>query len=61
MAHTAWAVLPPLITIILALWTKEVYMSLLIGIFSHFVSSMGAKELYLLLHYCSTEYFYVGS
>ncbi|MBR3074866.1 MAG: Na+/H+ antiporter NhaC family protein, partial [Bacteroidales bacterium] len=34
MAHTAWAVLPPLITIILALWTKEVYMSLLIGIFA---------------------------
>ncbi len=34
MAHTAWVVLPPLITIILALWTKEVYMSLLIGIFA---------------------------
>ena len=34
MAHTAWSVLPPLITIILALWTKEVYMSLIIGIFS---------------------------
>ena len=34
MAQTAWAVLPPLITIILALWTKEVYMSLLIGIFA---------------------------
>ena len=34
MAHTAWAMLPPLITIALALWTKEVYMSLIIGIFS---------------------------
>ena len=34
MAHTAWSILPPVITIILALWTKEVYMSLLIGIFA---------------------------
>ncbi len=34
MAGTAWAVLPPLITIILALWSKEVYMSLIIGIVS---------------------------
>ena len=34
MAATAWAVLPPVITIILALWTKEVYMSLIIGILS---------------------------
>ena len=34
MAETAWSVLPPLITIALALATKEVYMSLLIGIFS---------------------------
>ena len=34
MAETAWSVLPPLITIVLALVTKEVYMSLLIGIFS---------------------------
>ncbi|BEU86898.1 Na+/H+ antiporter NhaC family protein [Selenomonas sp. TAMA-11512] len=34
MAETAWSVLPPLITIVLALATKEVYMSLLIGIFS---------------------------
>lgn len=34
MAATAWSVLPPIITIVLALWTKEVYMSLIIGIFS---------------------------
>ena len=34
MAETAWAVLPPVITIVLALATKEVYMSLIIGIFS---------------------------
>ena len=34
MAETAWAVFPPLLTIVLALATKEVYMSLLIGIFS---------------------------
>ena len=34
MVETAWSMLPPIITIILALVTKEVYMSLLIGIFS---------------------------
>ncbi len=34
MAQTAWSILPPIITIVLALWTKEVYMSLIIGIFS---------------------------
>lgn len=34
MATTAWSILPPVITIVLALWTKEVYMSLIIGIFS---------------------------
>ena len=34
MAQTAWSILPPVISIVLALWTKEVYMSLLIGIFS---------------------------
>lgn len=33
MAQTAWSLLPPIITIALALWTKEVYMSLIIGIF----------------------------
>ena len=34
MAESVWSILPPLITIVLALWTKEVYMSLIIGIFS---------------------------
>lgn len=34
MEMTAWSVLPPLITIALALITKEVYFSLIIGIFS---------------------------
>ena len=34
MTATAWSILPPVITIVLALWTKEVYMSLIIGIFS---------------------------
>ncbi len=34
MEHTAWSILPPLIAIFLALWTKEVYMSLIIAIFS---------------------------
>lgn len=33
MAETVWSVLPPVITIVFALVTKEVYMSLLIGIF----------------------------
>ena len=34
MAATAWSILPPVITIVLALWTKEVFMSVIIGIFS---------------------------
>lgn len=34
MAESVWSILPPFITIVLALWTKEVYMSLIIGIFS---------------------------
>lgn len=34
MEHTFWSMLPPIITIVLALLTKEVYMSLIIGIFS---------------------------
>ena len=34
MAETIWSVFPPILTIALALATKEVYMSLLIGIFS---------------------------
>lgn len=33
MTQTVWSLLPPIITIALALWTKEVYMSLIIGIF----------------------------
>lgn len=32
MAESAWSLLPPIITIVLALATKEVYMSLIIGI-----------------------------
>ncbi|MDD6202165.1 MAG: Na+/H+ antiporter NhaC family protein [Lachnospiraceae bacterium] len=48
MSTTIWAILPPVIAIVLALITKEVYMSLLIGIFSgallytqgHFISSV---------------------
>ena len=34
MAQTAWVMLLPIITIVLALLTKEIYMSLLIGIFA---------------------------
>ncbi|SEH23289.1 Na+/H+ antiporter NhaC family protein [Selenomonas sp. KH1T6] len=49
MAHTAWAVLPPLITIILALWTKEVYMSLLIGIFAGAMLFTGGSVLEAIL------------
>ena len=33
MAETAWSLVPPIITIVLALVTKEVYMSLALGIF----------------------------
>lgn len=48
MSSTIWAILPPVIAIVLALITKEVYMSLLIGIFSgallftqgHFISAV---------------------
>ena len=34
MSATIWSILPPVIAIVLALITKEVYMSLLIGILS---------------------------
>ena len=34
MSGTAWALLPPVVAIALALITKEVYLSLLIGILS---------------------------
>ena len=45
MAATAWSVLPPVITIILALWTKEVYMSLIIGILSGALLFAGGNPL----------------
>ena len=34
MSGTIWALVPPIVAIALALWTKEVYLSLLIGILS---------------------------
>lgn len=34
MEATIWALLPPIIAIVLALWTKEVYISLMLGILS---------------------------
>ena len=34
MAQTTWVMLLPIVTIVLALLTKEIYMSLLIGIFT---------------------------
>lgn len=34
MSETAWSILPPIITIVLALLTKEVHFALIIGIFS---------------------------
>ena len=34
MEASALSILPPILTIILALWTKEVYFSLILGIFS---------------------------
>ncbi|MBR3050267.1 MAG: Na+/H+ antiporter NhaC family protein, partial [Selenomonadaceae bacterium] len=34
MENSALSMLPPIITIILALWTKEVYTSLIVGIFA---------------------------
>lgn len=34
MSGSIWALVPPIVAIALALWTKEVYLSLLIGILS---------------------------
>ena len=34
MSETVWSLVPPIITIALALYTKEVYMSLIVGIFT---------------------------
>ena len=34
LAHTAWALIPPLITVVLAMVTKEVYSALIIGVFA---------------------------
>ncbi len=49
MAQTAWSILPPVITIALALWTKEVYMSLIIGIFSGALLFSGGNVLEAIL------------
>lgn len=49
MAATAWSILPPIITIVLALWTKEVYMSLIIGIFSGALLFTGGNVLTAIL------------
>ena len=45
MAATAWSVLPPIITIVLARWTIEGYMSLIIVIFSGALLFTGGKIL----------------
>lgn len=49
MAETAWSILPPIITIALALWTKEVYMSLIVGIFSGAMLMTGGNVLEAIL------------
>ena len=49
MTATAWSILPPIITIVLALWTKEVYMSLIIGIFSGAMLFAGGNPLEAIL------------
>ena len=49
MTATAWSILPPIITIVLALWTKEVYMSLIIGIFSGAMLFSGGNPLEAIL------------
>lgn len=49
MEQTVWSVLPPVITIVLALWTKEVYMSLIIGIFSGAMIFTGGNVLEAIL------------
>ena len=45
MEQSAWSLLPPVITIILALLTKEVYLSLIIGIFSGAMLYSGGNPL----------------
>ena len=49
MTASAWSILPPVITIVLALWTKEVYMSLIIGIFSGAMLFVGGNVLEAIL------------
>jgi len=49
MTASAWSILPPVITIVLALWTKEVYMSLIIGIFSGAMLFVGGNALEAIL------------
>ncbi len=49
MAETVWAVFPPVLTIVLALATKEVYMSLLIGIFAGAMLFTGGNALQAIL------------
>ncbi len=49
MEQTVWSVLPPVITIVLALWTKEVYMSLIVGIFSGAMLFTGGNVLEAIL------------
>ena len=45
MEHSAWSILPPIIAIVLALLTKEVYMSLIIAIFSGALLFAGGNPL----------------
>ena len=42
MAETVWSLVPPLITIALALYTKEVYISLIVGILTSAVNCCGS-------------------
>ena len=48
---TAWAILPPLVAIVLALITKEVYSSLFIGILTGAVLYAGADFGGILNHF----------
>ena len=50
MVESAWSLLPPIITIVLALATKEVYMSLIVGIFVGTLMFTGFDILVLLMH-----------
>ncbi|MDO4860937.1 MAG: hypothetical protein Q4A48_07955, partial [Bacillota bacterium] len=59
MEGTFWSLVPPLLTIILAVWTKEVILSLFIGVYLGCLMLTGWNPLYALLklfHFINDPY-----